>query len=798
MKSSKNIKVYGTLVNHTLDSTLADETHNDALMNAYQLFDGRFGDSPLPNNFQDVINKRITDITFDGGTTTIENRDEVPENHYTFVVNGDTNLNGNAHVTENLHVDGDTYLGDTHVDGDLYVAGDITGINLDDLDDVDVPSPSTKDLLYFQNGLWRSGNISTVYGDDIVNIINNSSQVGWLSKLKDVNVIDRIDGQFLKYNVNGNDAKWIAANITLGDIDDIADLQNAADNYVLKFYNGKWRPRPDDSGTQLPEGSEGKVLKYINGSWVAADDNDTKQLSALNDVTLSTMAIGQVLRYDGSKWVNAKLSLSDLQMPTASNGQVLKFNGTEWVAGTDEAGGGGVSRLSDLSDVDTSGKQDGNALVYDSTSGKWKPGEVSSGGEGGTYIVRARNAVYHTYDIVLTRTASIPYFSNKCYGEGTGMQIADPYQDLTKIPVPVKNKQWVYISTGQDIIPSDEKIETGSVIMDETSLYTATYPSNTPLVDRYQKSVAYTVNGTTVSSNPSYASHIYIITESTTQSCNPVHADSVIVDSLSSLAGPSQNKTSNSVQVFPSFSAIGGQQLRVLPNPITDSDGGTNFFDADVASKVENGDIYGFVKRIEYENRWQSQGFTSRFTKQEEDNTNGTNTLSDTSISESQFTSAIYKFTVPSNGWYWLSQPIASELTPPETIIYRIITYSIEEDTDSLIETKTVQGTYVGSTQDIQLPDGVSLSVHSKYYYCQLSPSEASRVLNCVTKFKHSSGDDCIQIGGSYHSNEYRVEFGGYYLNTIPKDSWLVGIPYDYDSNFDNITGADMYIYLKK
>ena len=369
MKSSKNIKVYGTLVNHTLDSTLADETHNDALMNAYQLFDGRFGDSPLPNNFQDVINKRITDITFDGGTTTIENRDEVPENHYTLVVNGDTNLNGDVHVTENLHVDGDTYVdGDTHIDGGLYVTGDISGINLDDLDDVNVPSPSEKDLLYFQNGLWRSGNISTVYGDDIVNIINNSSQVGWLSKLKDVDIVDRIDGQFLKYNVNGNNAKWMAANITLADIDDIADLQNAADNYVLKFYNGKWRPRPDDSGTQLPAGSEGKVLKYINGSWVAGDDNDTKQLSALNDVTLSTMAIGQVLRYDGSKWVNAKLSLSDLQMPAASNGQVLKFNGTEWVAGNDA---GGVSRLSELQDVNISNPDNGAKLVYDAASGKW-------------------------------------------------------------------------------------------------------------------------------------------------------------------------------------------------------------------------------------------------------------------------------------------------------------------------------------------------------------------------------------------------------------------------------------------
>jgi len=43
-------------------------------------------------------------------------------------------------------------------------------------------------------------------------------------------------------------------------------------------------------------------------------------LNDLNDVALSAMAIGHVLRYDGSKWTNAKLSLDDLQMPAATAG----------------------------------------------------------------------------------------------------------------------------------------------------------------------------------------------------------------------------------------------------------------------------------------------------------------------------------------------------------------------------------------------------------------------------------------------------------------------------------------------
>ena len=115
---------------------------------------------------------------------------------------------------------------------------------------------------------------------------------------------------------------------------------------------------------------------------ITGDVNLNIGLNDLNDVILSTMAIGQVLRYNGSKWVNAKLSIDDLQMPTATNGQVLKFNGTKWVAGTDNAGQQGATTLDGLTDVDTTGKQNGDALVYDSTSGKWKPGTISGGGSG--------------------------------------------------------------------------------------------------------------------------------------------------------------------------------------------------------------------------------------------------------------------------------------------------------------------------------------------------------------------------------------------------------------------------------
>lgn len=103
-KRSK-IKIYGTLVNVTLDQTLDDANcaadnqdydtgHNDALAYAYQLHDGRFRaddeDLPAHERFQDAINKRVTDIVYDetgGGVD--DDPITIIENPYTHDDNGD-------------------------------------------------------------------------------------------------------------------------------------------------------------------------------------------------------------------------------------------------------------------------------------------------------------------------------------------------------------------------------------------------------------------------------------------------------------------------------------------------------------------------------------------------------------------------------------------------------------------------------------------------------------------------------------------------------------------------------------
>ena len=66
-------------------------------------------------------------------------------------------------------------------------------------------------------------------------------------------------------------------------------------------------------------------------------------------------------------------------------GDIILYNGTDWektALGVDV-----VQNLNDLSDVDTTGVADGNALVYDLATTSWIPGE---GGGGITYICQGR------------------------------------------------------------------------------------------------------------------------------------------------------------------------------------------------------------------------------------------------------------------------------------------------------------------------------------------------------------------------------------------------------------------------
>jgi hypothetical protein len=105
-----------------------------------------------------------------------------------------------------------------------------------------------------------------------------------------------------------------------------------------------------------------KILRYVRsgtdtvglselqvGETVAYSDIESHGLDALNDVTILEPATDEVLKYNGTTWVNSAApagatdldGLTDVTITNPTNGQVLKYNGTTWVNGTDQTGEGG-------------------------------------------------------------------------------------------------------------------------------------------------------------------------------------------------------------------------------------------------------------------------------------------------------------------------------------------------------------------------------------------------------------------------------------------------------------------------
>jgi len=97
--------------------------------------------------------------------------------------------------------------------------------------------------------------------------------------------------------------------------------------------------RPDDS-SYIPLAGFSHLYIKNSALYIRLDDNSiipvggggsATSLSDLNDVTLTTPANGQILRYNGTVWVNDSLELNDLDgvnVTTTSKGAVLVYDGT--------------------------------------------------------------------------------------------------------------------------------------------------------------------------------------------------------------------------------------------------------------------------------------------------------------------------------------------------------------------------------------------------------------------------------------------------------------------------------------
>lgn len=123
---------------------------------------------------------------------------------------------------------------------------------------------------------------------------------------------------------------------------------------------------------------DGQILAWnaTNGKWVAVDKptggstGGAESLSDLTDVTISSAANNNFLKYNGTKWTNSSINLEDLaniNFTSLAKDNFLQYNGTKWINSKLELS---FSSLSDYNAI--SSLEDGMIMTYNGSKSKWE------------------------------------------------------------------------------------------------------------------------------------------------------------------------------------------------------------------------------------------------------------------------------------------------------------------------------------------------------------------------------------------------------------------------------------------
>lgn len=249
--------------------------------------------------------------------------------------------------------------------------------NLVNLVDTTIVTPADNDTLLYDgnDSKWK-------------NIPNTVSNV------KDVTISSVADGDVLVYD--SNDSDWKNSDVVSSHVANTSNPHSVTKAQVL---TGDLIVNADvDASASIAESK--LALDYSTSSLNTAITTHTgntsnphsTSVSNLTDTTISTPTSGDVLGYDGSKWINTPSStsslsgLSDTDITTPANGDTLVYNNvsTKWensdqlstldstvsthVANTSNPHSTDVSNLTDTTITSVADK---DTLVYDGNSSKW-------------------------------------------------------------------------------------------------------------------------------------------------------------------------------------------------------------------------------------------------------------------------------------------------------------------------------------------------------------------------------------------------------------------------------------------
>lgn len=178
----------------------------------------------------------------------------------------------------------------------------------------------------------------------------------------------------LSTDANGN------SSMSLTQMKDVT-VKSPTKNQILVYDGSSWK-NTDPTAAQgltnidIQNPSNGQYLVYNagKGKWENKSQSSAVTMSQLGDASLVALNNKDVLVYnlEKQKWYNQPLTMADIQgINSANPGDVLQYNGTKWVPATMSGGSGDAGRISTLTDVEINSLLDRQILAYDADSKKW-------------------------------------------------------------------------------------------------------------------------------------------------------------------------------------------------------------------------------------------------------------------------------------------------------------------------------------------------------------------------------------------------------------------------------------------
>lgn len=255
-------------------------------------------------------------------------------------------------------------------------AGGGVGFDLDDLDDVVVPSPTANDVLQWNGANWVDSSPATIVGQTSVSA--HSDVTG-----------SPTSGNILL----GNGANWVSTAKTgflaLNDLTDTSVASPTA-NDLLQWNGANWVDSSpativgqtsvsDHNDVTIAGPSTGHLQRWSGSQWVNVPPSTVAgdmSLGDLSDVTFAGVAINDLIVNNGAgQWINFPLStalstlnfgdLGDVTFTGLAGNEFARRNpgNTAWINTT--------IGLDDLDSVSTAGAATGEVLRY--TGSGWAP-----------------------------------------------------------------------------------------------------------------------------------------------------------------------------------------------------------------------------------------------------------------------------------------------------------------------------------------------------------------------------------------------------------------------------------------